>query len=124
MTAERTLENSVRDNREPRRFELDVGGQVAFASYLRQGSTLIIPHVEAPPPLRGTGAAGRLMQGVMELARAEKLKVVPYRSYAAHLRSVGTRSTTTCSHKEANGVSAESAVAEWLHALLYPSLCA
>ena len=78
MTAERTLENSVRDNQERRRFELDVGGQVAFASYARQGATLMIPHVEAPPPLRRTGAAGRLMQG-----RAEKLKVVPYCSYAA-----------------------------------------
>ena len=83
MTAERTLENSVRDNQERRRFELDVGGQVAFATYARQGATLIIPHVEAPPPLRGTGAAGRLMRGVMEIAQAEGLKVIPYCSYAA-----------------------------------------
>ena len=83
MTAERTLDNSVRDNQVRRRFELRVGGQVAFANYARQGSTLIIPHVEAPTPLRGTGAAGTLMQGVMEIARAEKLKVVPYCSYAA-----------------------------------------
>ena len=83
MTAERTLETSVSDNRERRRFELDVGGQVAFASYARQEATLIIPQVEAPTPLRGTGAAGRLMQGFMEIARAEKLKVVPYCSYAA-----------------------------------------
>ena len=35
------------------------------------------------PSLRGTGAAGRLMRGVMETARAEGLKVVPICSYAS-----------------------------------------
>ena len=62
---------------------MDIGRQVVFATYARRGSTLVIPHVEAPPPLRGTGAAGRLMRGVLELARAERLKVVPLCSYAA-----------------------------------------
>ena len=73
----------VRDNSERSRFELDVGGQTVFARYARQGSTLVIPFVEAPPPLRGTGAAGQLMKGVMEIARAEGLKVRPLCSYAA-----------------------------------------
>lgn len=74
---------AVTDNPARNRFELEIGGQVVFATYRRQGDTLVIPHVEAPPSLRGTGAAGRLMQGVMELARAEKLKVVPLCSYAS-----------------------------------------
>jgi predicted GNAT family acetyltransferase len=39
--------------------------------------------VESPPSLRGTGAAGRLMQGVTELARAQNLRIVPICSYAA-----------------------------------------
>jgi len=34
-----------------------------FARYARQGSTLVILYVEAPPPLRGTGAASQLMVG-------------------------------------------------------------
>ncbi|HYD66318.1 GNAT family N-acetyltransferase [Azospirillum sp.] len=33
--------------------------------------------------MRGTGAAGRLMQGIMERARAEGLRVVPICSYAS-----------------------------------------
>lgn len=73
----------VRDNREKGRFELEEGGAVAFADYRREGGTLVIRYVEAPPILRGTGAAGRLMQGVMEIARAEGMKVVPRCGYAA-----------------------------------------
>ena len=93
-----TVGHGVRANQDRRRFELDVGGQVAFATYARQGSTLIILHVEAPPPLRGTGAAGGLMRGVMEIARAEGLKVVPFCSYAAAwIRR--HKEPTTCSHK-------------------------
>ena len=55
------MAEQVTENRERGRFELDVGGETVFAIYRRQGATLVIPHVEAPPVLRGTGAAGRLM---------------------------------------------------------------
>jgi len=65
-----------------RRFELDVDGQVVFANYERRGEALVIRHVEAPVPLRGTGAAGRLMQGVAEIARNEGLKIAPLCGYA------------------------------------------
>lgn len=73
----------VKDNRERNRFELDVDGKIVFANYRRNGTVLTIPYVEAPPSLRGTGAAGRLMQGIMERARAEGLTVVPVCGYAA-----------------------------------------
>ena len=73
----------VKDNRQTNRYELDVGGQTVFALYRRDGSTLYIRHVEAPPPLRGTGAASRLMEGIMEIAGRERLNVVPLCSYAA-----------------------------------------
>lgn len=73
----------VRDNPARGRYELEIDGQIAFANYRRDGTTLVIPHVEAPPALRGTGAAGRLMEAVMRIARAEGLKVVPTCGYAA-----------------------------------------
>ena len=38
--------------------------------------------MEAAPPLRGTGAAGRLMEGVVAHARARKLKIIPVCGYA------------------------------------------
>ena len=77
------MTETIRDNQQRGQFELDVGGQIVFATYGRSGDKLFIPHVEAPPALRGTGAAGRLMQGVVELARAKGLKIVPLCSYAA-----------------------------------------
>jgi len=73
----------VTDNPARHRYEFDVDGQTVFADYRRHGDTLTITHVEAPPVLRGSGAAGRLMQGVMEIARAENVKVVPLCGYAA-----------------------------------------
>ena len=65
------------------RYELEVDGLIAFADYQRSGQTLVIPHVEAAPALRGTGAAGRLMTRVAETARSEGMKIVPLCGYAA-----------------------------------------
>jgi predicted GNAT family acetyltransferase len=77
------MTDPIRDNVERSRFELDVGGQTVFASYRRQGPVLAITYVEAPPPLRGTGAADRLMHGVVATARAEGSKLVPLCGYAS-----------------------------------------
>lgn len=65
------------------RYELEVDGRIAFADYQRSGSRLVIPHVEADPALRGTGAAGRLMGKVAETARSEGMKIVPLCGYAS-----------------------------------------
>ena len=70
-----------------RRFVLTESGHEAFADYRVQEGKLIVPHVEADHALRGTGAAGRLMEGVMEAARKRSLKVVPLCPYAdAYMR--------------------------------------
>lgn len=76
------MDAQVQDNPEKGRFELDKNGLVTFANYRRQGPVLVINHVEAPIPLRGTGAAGELMRGVAEFARSEGLKVAPRCGYA------------------------------------------
>ncbi len=74
--------NKVLDNTDRRRFELEEQGLVAFADYRLHGDQVVIPHVEAPPALRGTGAAGRLMTGVLDLIRERGQKVVPVCPYA------------------------------------------
>jgi predicted GNAT family acetyltransferase len=73
----------VIDNKDRQRFELEEAGEVAFANYRRAGARVTIPHVESPPALRGTGTAGRLMEGIVALARAEGFKVTPTCSYAS-----------------------------------------
>lgn len=77
------MTDTLIDNRARSRFELEIDGHIVFADYRRRGPDLIIPHVEAPPALRGTGAADRLMRAVMAQARAEGAKVTPLCSYAA-----------------------------------------
>ena len=77
------MDNPVIDNTARNRFELEENGLVAFADYRRSGDRLVIPHVEAPVPLRGTGAAARLMTGLLEIVRESGLKVVPQCPYAA-----------------------------------------
>lgn len=71
------------DNAARHRFELDVDGQVAFATYQRTPDRLAILHVEAPIPLRGTGAASRLMEHVVGAAKAQGVGITPYCGYAA-----------------------------------------
>jgi uncharacterized protein len=67
---------SVRDNKTQSRFELDVGGAVAFANYRLAPKTVIITHTETPRALRGRGVASELVQGALELIRADGLKVI------------------------------------------------
>jgi predicted GNAT family acetyltransferase len=67
---------SVRDNKALSRFELDAEGAVAFANYHLTPSTVIITHTETPWSLRGRGIASELVQGALQLIRADGLKVV------------------------------------------------
>ena len=71
------MSNNVRDNAERHRFELDVDGQVAFAVYRREGDALAIRHTETPVALRGKGVASALVRGLLDIARAQGIKVLP-----------------------------------------------
>jgi predicted GNAT family acetyltransferase len=74
--------NEVRDNAAEGRFELEEDGMLAFAEYRREGDVVQLPYVEAAPGLRGTGAADRLMHGVVAIAEREGLQLVPLCGYA------------------------------------------
>jgi hypothetical protein len=65
------------------RYEMDEQGLTSWADYRLSGDRLVIDHVESPPALRGTGAAGRLMAALSADARAKSLKIIPICSYAA-----------------------------------------
>ena len=67
---------AVRDNKARSRFELDVGDAVAFANYRRTPSAVIITHTETPRALRGRGIASELVQGALQLIRADGSRVI------------------------------------------------
>jgi predicted GNAT family acetyltransferase len=77
------MSSTVTDNTERHQYEMAVDGQLVFARYRRQGDVVSILHVEAPISLRGSGAAGQLMQGIVDLARTRNEKLVPLCSYAS-----------------------------------------
>jgi predicted GNAT family acetyltransferase len=66
----------VRDNKAQRRFELDVEGGIAFANYRQTPQAVIITHTETPRALRGRGIASELVQGALQLIRADGHKVI------------------------------------------------
>jgi len=74
----------MRDNQADGRFEAGEGADTVFARYRRTGDQLFIDHVEAPVHLRGTGAAGALMEEIVAFAQARGLTLVPICSWAAH----------------------------------------
>jgi predicted GNAT family acetyltransferase len=75
--------SQLRNNTADSRYELDFEGGTVFAAYQHAPGVLTINWVEAPPALRGTGAAGKLMTLVAEGARRDGLKIVPVCGYAA-----------------------------------------
>lgn len=71
------------DNSADSRYELSVGAHTVFARYERRDGVLVILWVEAPPALRGTGAAGELMRLIAREARVRGWRLQPVCGYAA-----------------------------------------
>ncbi len=69
--------SEIRDNPGASRFEMDTGAGPAIAEYALRDGVLEIRHTEVPEELQGQGIGSRLARGVLEIARARGLKVLP-----------------------------------------------
>jgi uncharacterized protein len=67
---------AIRDNTKAHRFEMDLDGAIAYSNYRREGNVLTILHTEVPEALNGRGIGSALTRGILDLARAQGLKVV------------------------------------------------
>jgi hypothetical protein len=76
------MAGTFKDNHVDHRFEYHVDSHVCYAVYQFASGILTITYVEAPPVLRGSGAAGELMSHIMDAARQNGYKVTPVCSYA------------------------------------------
>ena len=70
------------DNAAQKRFEYKLPDGTVIANYRLTDSRLYIDYVEAPPSLRGSGAAGQIMQEIVMYANTEKLELIPICGYA------------------------------------------
>ena len=75
------MNSDLKDNSERNRFELEVAGGVAFASYRLSDGQLAIFHTEVPVGLRNRGIGSRLVKAVLDEARKRGLHVVPECSF-------------------------------------------
>src|SRR4051812_16716882 len=68
----------LRDNTAEQQFETTVEGHIAFVQYDRDGKRLALNHTEVPIELEGKGVASRLVTAVLDKARADGMKILPY----------------------------------------------
>jgi len=74
----------IRDDPARRRYELAVGGEVAFIDYRRDGAVVTMTHAQVPPALRGGGVGKALVAAALALVRERHERVVPLCPFIAH----------------------------------------
>ena len=75
--------SEVVDNRDKRRFELNVDGRLAIAEYRIEDGVIVFTHTETPPELAGRGVGGQIARGALALARARGLGIVAHCEFMA-----------------------------------------
>jgi predicted GNAT family acetyltransferase len=67
---------AVSDNAAQSRFELNIGGHLAYLEYERTPNTLTLIHTEVSPEIRGHHVAERLVEAALAIGRAEGRRIV------------------------------------------------
>ena len=76
--------NGLVNNSAQSRYEYYIDGQLAaFEDYKINGKVISFNHTEALPGFSGTGAAAKLVDGILTDAKAQGLQVLPYCGYVA-----------------------------------------
>ncbi len=74
---------AVRDNAALHRFELDLEGGTAFATYRLSDGVVSIMHTQVPRDINGKGHGSELVRGTLDLVRARGQKVRPMCGFVA-----------------------------------------
>jgi predicted GNAT family acetyltransferase len=75
------MTDTVRDNPDRNRFELQTGAGLAIANYRRDDRSITITHTEVPRAVEGRGVGSALVKGMLDEIRREGRKVVPLCSF-------------------------------------------
>jgi predicted GNAT family acetyltransferase len=68
---------TVVNNEAAGRFEVRLGGDVAFTEYRLGDGTITLPHTVVPEAFAGRGVGGRLAEAALTYAREHGLAVIP-----------------------------------------------
>lgn len=78
------MATEVRHEPERSRYTISLDGRVVgVTEYRDEGATLVFPHTEVDPSLRGRGLGARLVRGALDDVRARGRRVIPACSYVA-----------------------------------------
>jgi predicted GNAT family acetyltransferase len=70
------MDNAVSSHPAQHRYELAIDGHIAATYYEIADGVITFVHTEVPPELGGKGIGSRLIQGALDLVRADGLKVI------------------------------------------------
>ncbi len=70
-------------NQEKKRFEIQIGDQIAMVKYILGSSEIIFTHTEVPEAFEGHGVAGKMAKVAIEYAKAQGLRIRPMCPYMA-----------------------------------------
>jgi predicted GNAT family acetyltransferase len=71
-------ENALKNNTHRRQFELVTDGKLSIVAYQKvDDETLALTHTEVDPSLEGHGVGSKLVEGVLQYAEQNDLKIVP-----------------------------------------------
>ncbi len=76
MNVEKSEMNVV-NNESENRFEVRLGGDIAVAEYVREGSSIAFTHTLVPTEFEGRGIGSLLARAALDFAREQHLRVVP-----------------------------------------------
>jgi uncharacterized protein len=69
------MADDFRDNEAESRFELDVGGTIAFVAYRKSPGAITLVHTEVPAELGGKGIGSKLARATLDAVRAQGRKL-------------------------------------------------
>lgn len=75
------MDSRLTNNEKLSVFEFETNGEPAKVMYAKRKDVLYLNYAFVPGELRGKGIGAKMMEAVLEYARANKLKVVPICSY-------------------------------------------
>ena len=77
------MEVSVIENKERKRFELQLEGAVAFVEYIRAKDAVYLTHTEVPKSLEGKGVGSELVRQVLQGMKEEASLIAPLCPFVA-----------------------------------------
>ena len=84
------------DNADEKRYEFDLGDDIAIIEYIKTQGFIILTHTEVPEKYEGQGIGAELVHDVLEDLRAKKLQMIPQCPFIAQINRKPASRRVSC----------------------------